>query len=55
MNASPSAGVHCHGYKLVNSHIRRINRSLGPIVAGFFKKRADCCLRQPSNIASNTA
>lgn len=48
------AGAHCHGYKPVNRSIRRINRSLG-VTVDAFRKRADCCRRQPSNIASNTA
>ena len=54
MNASASAGSHCHGYWFVNAANRRTSSSLGPIVLSF-RNRARCCVAHPSSIASNTA
>ncbi|WP_443044159.1 hypothetical protein OHA88_02815 [Streptomyces sp. NBC_00353] len=54
MNASPSAGVHCHGYNPVNSSNRWIRRSRGWIVEAW-RNRADCCRAHPSFIAEETA
>jgi hypothetical protein len=54
MNASTSAGAHCHGYWLENSANRRTSATRVATVDGF-KNRVCCCRVQPSNIASNTA
>ena len=54
MNASTSAGVHCHGYWLVNPANRRTMSDLRPIVTAF-SDRACCCNAQPRSIASNAA
>jgi hypothetical protein len=54
MNASPSAGDHCHGYKPENSSNRFI-KARRELIVPERKNLEDCCLRQPSNIAANTA
>jgi hypothetical protein len=40
MNASASAGSHCHGYWFVNAANRRTKSSLGPIVFTFKNRHA---------------
>jgi len=54
MNASASAGSHCHGYWFVKAANRRTSSSLGKIVLSF-RNRARCCVDHPTSIASNRA
>jgi len=55
MNASTSAGSHCHGYWLLNRENLRIRSSLGLIVLSPLRNRARCWVAQPVSIASNIA